>query len=112
MNLVKTNKRVPIAELNRASRRKQKLPFTLWKLIDIRKNAVVAIAPWTAITGVVCSHEPRGRSVGKVGNPFRAEMLNMRDPGAFVATPNGIPDTSDVGMNKEESKSTDVTDGK
>lgn len=107
MNLVKSNKRVPIAELNRASRRKQKLPFTLWKLIDLRKEKVVAISTWTAIQGVICSHEPRGRSVGKVGNPFRAEMLNMKDPNAFVATPNGTPDTSDVGMNKDKSESTD-----
>mgnify|MGYP007060684880 CR=1 FL=1 len=101
--LVKSNKRVPIAELNRASRRKQKLPFTLWKLIDVRKEKVVAISTWTAVQSVVCSHAPRGRSVGKVGNPFRAEMLNMKDPNAFVATPNGTPDTDDVGVPSETS---------
>lgn len=75
--------RVPIGALNRAGRRKNKLPFTLWGVVDIRKNQIMAVSTWTAATQFVASHEPRGRMKGKVGNPYRTHMFDMRDPNTF-----------------------------
>jgi len=90
--------RVPIGALNRAGRRRNKLPFTLWGVVDIRKNQIMAVSTWTAATQFVASHEPRGRMRGKVDNPYRVQMFDMRDPNTF-----GTPTKKPVDVVEKES---------
>lgn len=76
--------KVPLAMLNRAGRRKNKLPFTLWKVVDIRSDKVVAISTWTAASTFVAVREPIGRRARKHGNPYRVEVLDMTNPRSRV----------------------------
>jgi len=107
--------RVPLASLNRAQRRKQKLPFTLWKIIDIRTNKVVGISTWTAASTFVAVREPLGRRAKKQGNPYRVEVLDMTNPRSQVDKPGLGPIPVEIDQSTtapQEPKIESTADGK
>ena len=92
---------IPLVSLNRATRRKQKLPFTLWKVVDIRTQKVVAISTWTAASNFVAVREPLGRRAKKMGNPYRVEVLDMTNPRSQVDKPGLGPEPVKVDQSIE-----------